>query len=302
MKDTYTDATQLELAISVHDSTPQVSHAPRANYRIYDETGSGVTEDIYAKDLSEAIRKGREWIEGGDWGDDIGRREIVTIDLPCCVREIVRDEDGQIDEDATDDGEEWDCSGTYKSEAPRGTECCGGEHDWCAPQHVVGGCDSNPGCWSQGGTSMLFRRVCRNCGRYSETTYAGSQRNYGEPTEVEEVLDRDEDSEAWIREQHADDDGYLPEWLAEELGDNESTRGQIEEAVEELETEAKEFPKLLKRIKAIEWNSLSRDQAVDELEGIRERLEELKRRSDEKRTTNPAVAICLAGSHEPNLN
>lgn len=64
------------------------------NYRIYDETGGGVTEDIYAESLDAAIEQGREWIEGGDWsgcGDDEGGRKYRTIKLECSVREIVRE-------------------------------------------------------------------------------------------------------------------------------------------------------------------------------------------------------------------
>ncbi len=38
-----------------------------ANYRIYDQTGSGCTEDIHASSLEDAIQQGREWIEAGDW-------------------------------------------------------------------------------------------------------------------------------------------------------------------------------------------------------------------------------------------
>ncbi len=61
---------------------------PRPNYRIYDRTGGGVTEDIYADTLEDAIEQGRKWIEQGSWGssdDGIYR----TITLECEVREIV---------------------------------------------------------------------------------------------------------------------------------------------------------------------------------------------------------------------
>lgn len=58
------------------------------NYRIYDRTGGGVTEDIYADSLEDAIEQGRAWIEDGYWdrSDDGVYR---TITLECCVREIV---------------------------------------------------------------------------------------------------------------------------------------------------------------------------------------------------------------------
>lgn len=55
------------------------------NYRIYDRTGGGVTQDIYAETLDDAIEAGREWIEDGDW-----ERDEMETPLDCCVREIVR--------------------------------------------------------------------------------------------------------------------------------------------------------------------------------------------------------------------
>jgi hypothetical protein len=55
------------------------------NYRLYDRTGGGVTHDIYAATLEDAIEAGREWIEDGDW-----ERDEMETPLDCCVREIVR--------------------------------------------------------------------------------------------------------------------------------------------------------------------------------------------------------------------
>lgn len=171
----------------------------RPNYRLYDQTGSGVTQDIYAESLNDAIEQGREWMLEGDWGsseDGVIRRNVT---LEACVREIVysptdeqvvsaltgigydidqpiteehgqhrlllsvddnEDDDSEdtlaqirdalpdsvgvawtgdsntnaegdttsdiellwapdeIDEDATDEGESWDCSGSYSDEMP----------------------------------------------------------------------------------------------------------------------------------------------------------------------------------------
>lgn len=55
------------------------------NYRIYDRTGGGVTEDIYAETLEDAIEAGREWIEDGDWSD---AKDGITLE--CEVGEIIR--------------------------------------------------------------------------------------------------------------------------------------------------------------------------------------------------------------------
>lgn len=63
----------------------------RPNYRIYDRTGGGATEDIYAESLEDAIEQGREWIEDGDWSSEDGSEDGIyrTITLECCVGEIV---------------------------------------------------------------------------------------------------------------------------------------------------------------------------------------------------------------------
>ena len=56
----------------------------KPNYRIYDHTGSGVTEDIYAETLEDAIEAGRDWIEAGDW-----EQGECDETLDCEVGEIV---------------------------------------------------------------------------------------------------------------------------------------------------------------------------------------------------------------------
>lgn len=59
------------------------------NYRVYDRTGSHVTQDITASSLEEAIQMGREWIEDGDWANHDDTDGVYrTITLECCVREI----------------------------------------------------------------------------------------------------------------------------------------------------------------------------------------------------------------------
>ena len=59
----------------------------RPNYRIYDRTGGGVTEDIYAENLDAAIEAGRDWIEQGSWDGEAGVYRTITLE--CEVREIV---------------------------------------------------------------------------------------------------------------------------------------------------------------------------------------------------------------------
>jgi len=181
-----------------------------ANYRIYDRTGGGVTEDIIAENLEDAIQQGRDWIEAGDW--EQGNDEET---LDCCVREIVRypepdengkatgsdgedlhlDEDGDlvdaegclyctpadfggIDEDATWAADRHDCSGTLAGkDAP---ECVDGDcegHDWKSPYSLLGGCKENPGVWGSGHGQVAIKSVCACCGLYRTTDYGATKYN-----------------------------------------------------------------------------------------------------------------------------
>jgi hypothetical protein len=217
----------------------------KPNYRIYDRTGGGVTHDIFAESLDDAIEQGRAWIEDGDWSgrddsDERDEKKYRKIELACCVREIVYNSEGDIDEDETDDGQEHDCSGEYSDPLP---DCEQAEHAsdddetddeghvWRQPHSVVGGIKENPGTWSTGGTSFRFTYVCRLCGCYKIEDEPGCQRNPGEPLETITIRDRDEDSEAWLKRTHAEDD-LIPDWLAELLGCSPSTRMTEEQATE----------------------------------------------------------------------
>lgn len=52
------------------------------------------------------------------------------------------------------------------------------EHIWTAEGE--GGCTENPGVWSTGGTSLVFKTHCLNCGLQRTEWFAGFQRNPGE--------------------------------------------------------------------------------------------------------------------------
>ena len=65
-------------------------------------------------------------------------------------------------------------------------EGCGNDpddHDWTTKGE--GGCDSNPGVWATGGTSMTFSSRCRICGLHRTEYITGSQFNPGECDTVE---------------------------------------------------------------------------------------------------------------------
>ncbi len=57
------------------------------------------------------------------------------------------------------------------------------DHDWTSEGE--GGCDSNPGVWSTGGTSHSFASHCRVCGLQRTEHTTGSQYNPGDHDTVE---------------------------------------------------------------------------------------------------------------------
>jgi hypothetical protein len=75
---------------------------------------------------------------------------------------------------------EWACGGDGTCESVEAEPDCvdGLAHRWTADG--TGGCDSNPGVWSTGGTSYRFAARCVLCGCGRSETHHGSQRNPGE--------------------------------------------------------------------------------------------------------------------------
>jgi hypothetical protein len=148
-----------------------------AKYLLSDD---GASETIEADSMAEALEQAEENWQNGSW------------DGKCLISVRV----AELDDDGEETGEvEWvdvECG-----DDPTPPDCSDEEHDWCSPYEVVGGLDSNPGVWSRGGTTLVIKRVCRNCGCYKIETHYGSQRNPGQCDTVE-YQDADEDSLEWV--------------------------------------------------------------------------------------------------------
>lgn len=164
----------------------------KANYRLYE---NGDTEDIYAESMEDAIQQGDDWLRNA-WADDIepGSEEEFSGK----VREIVYDEFGEIDEEKTDDGEATYFEAMVKADPYDDSGC---DHEWATPHSVLGGCDLNPGVWSNGGTKITQKWVCERCGRIRTVVDYGCQRNPGDPLETEEIEEATSESMAWTIEQ-----------------------------------------------------------------------------------------------------
>jgi len=142
----------------------------------------GSSEEIESDDMDSAKEEAEELWKGGDW------------DEKCRISVRIQ----EIDWDDNDVGDpEWiavECG-----EDPASPDCDEDDHEWETPHAVVGGLDSNPGCWSTGGTSMKFKSVCKHCGIYRIEHHTGAQYNPGEVDTVE-YEDADEDSLKFVEE------------------------------------------------------------------------------------------------------
>lgn len=150
--------------------------------RRYRISSDNVSEIIDAQDRSEAEDIASDWIKDGDWG---GGKYRVCVALQ------------EVDELQEDIGDHWAID-VEVGDDPEPPECREDhEHEWVSPVEVVGGIESNPGVWSCGGTTLVFKQVCRHCGAYRKETSYGSQRNPGQCDTVE-YLEPDEASLAYV--------------------------------------------------------------------------------------------------------
>jgi hypothetical protein len=119
--------------------------------------------DIEAETMEEAIAEARDWIRAGDYPVE-GCRIRVRV-------EQLR-HDGEVNHAVTINVEiEPDHDALIRS-AGGNPDC---DHEWTSEGE--GGCDSNPGVWSCGGTTMKFASHCRHCGLHRVEIHHGSQRN-----------------------------------------------------------------------------------------------------------------------------
>lgn len=188
----------------------------RDNWRlVYSEPGDGFTTiEFYADTEDEAVALARGYLS---------EAAVGLIDDDCYDVVEQRGELQSLDYDGEPEESARYLEAEYQAELP---ECeIGGECQWRSPYEVVGGCDSNPGVWSTGGTGISTLEVCGFCGRYKRSHHYGSQWNPGDPVERVELEERDEQSEQWLIERHTDGDGNVPEWLADLIGEKKLLLG-----------------------------------------------------------------------------
>jgi hypothetical protein len=106
-------------------------------------------------DAASGLEAAREYVESGDWGE-VESTQWVTVYAWRVA--LARDEDGDI-VDVTLDRDSHSIG--IDPEEP---ECpCADRHKWSDDHSLVGGCESNPGCFARGG-GAICHYVCVYCG------------------------------------------------------------------------------------------------------------------------------------------
>lgn len=150
----------------------------------YDIGDGNHNETIDADDMASALEAAEVSWQNGDWGEGKALIDVRVVEV---------DEDGNevgnaeyIEVEVGEDPPEPDCTSEEG-------------HDWQYPFECVGGIKENPGVWSGGGTTMIYKECCARCGAYKKTVMFGSQRNPGQCDTVE-YLDADDDSLKWSKQ------------------------------------------------------------------------------------------------------
>ena len=96
------------------------------------------------------------YVRDGDWGEEVGKTEWVSVSA--YRKALVIDDDGDVDAETID---EEQFSVPLEPEEP---DCIDGEvHDWKSPIEIVGGCKQNPGVFGHG-AGLIMVECCMNCG------------------------------------------------------------------------------------------------------------------------------------------
>ena len=174
-------------------------------------------EGVEIDSLDEVTLGGRPAYDMPGWAARILGEDAPDIYRPGLSREglladIKNDSRGHYGEDAYGthhmrietfkktlswDGTEWDEYETEKSVSllelhPPEPECLdGGDHHWCTPHEILGGCEQSPGVSSEGGL-VQTTEVCAKCGVYLHTIADLNSR-----ADTISYSPADEESEKW---------------------------------------------------------------------------------------------------------
>jgi hypothetical protein len=133
-------------------------------YRVSDDQ---VSEVIEADSMEDALEQAADLWKDGSW------------DSKCIIDLVVSELD--VDGNEVD----TDYISVECGEDPEPPSCTEDEHEWDNPHEIVGGLKENPGVWSLGGTTLLFKSVCVHCGLIKRETHFGVQRNPNQCDTVE---------------------------------------------------------------------------------------------------------------------
>lgn len=150
-----------------------------ANYvlRMSDDFGGDAEEFFEERPSLEEINETcDEWVLQGDWGPT---GAVVEVSWTLVELTYVESDCGTAPVEVEPDHAQLIRAATGGLGCGENPEA----HEWTSDGE--GGLDENPGVWSTGGTSMMFRQHCTRCGLIRTECTTGSQRNPGEHDTVE---------------------------------------------------------------------------------------------------------------------
>ncbi len=139
---------------------------------------SGYREILDASSMEEATEMAEELLRSGEWGEN-GASVTAWVTLEEGDKVIDRE---SVTVEISPDHEAL----IHKAAGRSGCGTSPDDHDWT--REGEGGCDQNPGVWSTGRTSMLYRSHCRTCGLQRREMTCGDQRDPGEHDRVEYTM------------------------------------------------------------------------------------------------------------------
>lgn len=143
-------------------------------------------DNYNAQDIKESVV---EWVEEGEWGNEGAAITVYYGDTEDCYNSVTV----YIEPNH----EALICA--VLPHSMRSNIICGLDpesHEWVSSVEVDGGCRENPWVFSGGGTKMVYKSHCFECGLKRTRIDLGSQRNSGEHNTVEyEFIESEVDKE-----------------------------------------------------------------------------------------------------------
>lgn len=172
-----------------HDETIQALARAFGESALWADDGNQAYECTASDTAAEAAR---EYVDGGDWGDDASGFVEIYVWRQWTLGSVVIDDERE----------------SHIVPMPIEVPACSDdrEHDWQSRVEIVGGLEGNPGVRCHGG-GVIIHEVCDHCGALRTTDTWAQHGGVQGLTSVSYETDDHEHHDAWAqwRSAHGDD-------------------------------------------------------------------------------------------------